>query len=197
MMDAKDFPHTWRWTCGQIKAAERDPKTPQHIRDELHRMLQAVQAHMDSERDEQQRMLQAAQAEIDNAPGMLLWRAHEDELESMFKRAPGLADADVPLDEFVDALRAHRSYGSSKAAAARRGPRASRYAAQHGNWLHAAQQACTALAGTKAARQRAAKAAILKLAPNVSRRTLAAFVCVRWGEIEGRRAMADRRNLSI
>lgn len=85
----------------------------------------------------------------------------------------------------------------AKAAAANRGPRASRYAGQHAEWLHAAQQACTDLAGTKAARQRAVTDAVAQVAQDVPRRTLARFVAEHWAEIEGRRAMADRRNLSI
>ena len=100
-MDEQDFPTVWRWPISKLCAADADPATPAHIRDELRRFLQA------------------AQAEMDNEPGLLLWRAHQDELESMIKGAPGLADANVPLDEFVDALRAHRSYGSSKAAKAK------------------------------------------------------------------------------
>ena len=178
-MDAKDFPNTWRWTGAQIEAAERDPKTPQHIRDELQRMAQAAQAEIDSARDELRRFLQAAQAD---EPGVLLWRAHQDELESMIKAAPGLADADIPLGEFVEALHAHRSYGARKAAAAGAGkPRASRHAPDHPAWLRAAQQAAARHPdGTSAARKRKITAALVEVAPGIPRRTLAAFVASRW-----------------
>ena len=117
MMDAKDFPNTWRWTCGQIKAAERDPKTPQHIRDELRRMAQAVQAEMDSARDEQQRMLQAVQAEMDSAPGLLLYRANKPMLDAMAEMMPAVCDA--TLDEALGAADAVRSHSARTAAKAK------------------------------------------------------------------------------
>ena len=102
MMDAKDFPHTWRWTVAQIKAAERDPKTPHHIRDELRRMTQA------------------ALAEMDNAPGLLLYRANKPMLDSMAERMPPVCDA--TLDEALGAADAVRSDSARKAAAKKHAP---------------------------------------------------------------------------
>ena len=164
-------PIWWHWKLPQIEAAEREPE--KYAR-ELAEM-----------RDELQRMAQVALADMDSEPGLLLYRAHEVEIQSMLKAAPGFADADVTLGEFVEALHAHRSYGARKAAAAGAGkPRASRHAPDHPAWLRAAQQAAARHPhGTKAARKRKITAALAEVAPGIPRRTLAAFVAARWRDI--------------
>lgn len=154
-------PVWWRWKVPQIEAAEREPEKYAHE-------LAEMREYMTRE-----------QAAIEASPGMQLWRKHCD----LLRELPALKDC--TLDEAVDTVETVRRHGARKAAAAGAGkPRASRHAPHHPAWMRVAQQtAALHRNGTTAARKREVTAALVEIAPNVPRRTLAAFVATHWHEI--------------
>ncbi|MDE3140378.1 MAG: hypothetical protein KGL09_01035 [Pseudomonadota bacterium] len=79
----KDYPHTWNWTVAQMEAAEADPSTPQHIRDELRA---AAEAALDN---------------IEREPGLKLFRDNAPLLQAMAERMASIRDA--TLDEALGA----------------------------------------------------------------------------------------------
>lgn len=96
------FPHTWDWTVAQIEAAEADPATPQHIRDELLAWVKLVLN------------------DVENNPGCKLYRANKTLLSKMMQAMPVVRDAS--LDDALDVADVVHSHHQRRAAQAKPAP---------------------------------------------------------------------------
>ena len=101
---------------------------------------------------------------------------------ALFNRLSEMSAADV-----MRTVSYVKSATSGRIASHNTAPRASRYAAQHANWLRVAKQAASSVHGTTGQRKRTILTALRNAAPGVRVRTLSAFV-----DNHGREIFGDR-----